>query len=162
MAPYFIDFEAFQHGEEDFSIKELVILNADQSLAPLCFLFKPTCSWMDLNADKRKTYNYQQRKLHHLSWNDGDDMYCRKCVLNRIHATFPLAKKSVFYVMGSEKTRFLKSEFPQLNITEYFVVMKNLPRVPINITCFCGEHGDHCALLKTYRLLQHFTALPYT
>ena len=41
----FIDFEAFQHGNEDFMIKELCILDENVPLKPLTFVFKPTKPW---------------------------------------------------------------------------------------------------------------------
>ena len=58
MSPYFIDFEAFQHGDEDFILKELVVLNVDRPLHPLYFLFKPMCQWNSLDPAKKVTYCY--------------------------------------------------------------------------------------------------------
>lgn len=156
----FIDFEAFQHGEEDFRIKELCILEASTPLKPLYFLFKPPCAWDLLSPDQRRTYRYEEKHIHGLCWGEGQTRYCANCVWHYIKKSFPLvsadAKEDhICYVLGQQKADFLRKEFPQLTIIEYNVTLKELPHAPSHITCVYRVHGgrEHCAMLKCYRLL---------
>lgn len=155
----FIDFEAFQHGDEDFQIKELCILEATTPLKPLYFLFKPPCEWNLLSSDQRRTYIYEERYIHGLSWGEGQTRYCASCVWHYIKKSFPLTTSAdhICYVLGKQKADFLRREFPQLNIVEYNVTLKELPHAPLHLTCQYRVHGEreHCAMLKCYRLLSH-------
>ena len=77
----FIEFKAFQHGNESFQIKELCILDADKPLKPLSFLFKPSTAWDMLNYESRRTYKYQEEHLHKLTWSEGDTSpFSKLCV----------------------------------------------------------------------------------
>jgi len=53
MGPFFIDFEAFQHGSGKFLIKELCILDIDRPLFPLYFLFEPLQEWSTLTTAQK-------------------------------------------------------------------------------------------------------------
>jgi len=160
----FIDFEAFQHGDEDYQIKELCILDADSPLKPLTFMFQPSTPWDKLSSDRRRTYAYQEHHLHHLAWNEGDIRYCTKCIFHHIQSAFPLVAgvNTVCYVLGSQKTSFLQRELPMLNIYQYdnAFAYKDLPMAPLHLTCTYRNHSrNHCAVLKCYQLFSHFESL---
>jgi hypothetical protein len=160
MSPFFIDFEAFQHGDGKFRIKELCIMDVEQPLTPLYFLFKAERKWNSLTSGEQQTYSYQQRYLHHLCWEEGRTRYCRKCVWHHIKMQFPECRNHIFYVMGKQKLEFLKEVFPSLNFCEYNITFHQLPQIADNISCFYRYHGEHCACLKCYRLYTHYISLP--
>lgn len=163
MAPvYFIDFEAFQHGDEDFCIKEMCILSVEKPLKPLYMLFKPTKSWNDLSPLQQRTYVYQEHRLHHLSWNEGLRRYCNHCVFRDLEKEIPTCTLATFYVLGDQKTEFLRNQLPLLNIVQYDHVTsyKELPNAPSHLTCLYRHHSkEHCAVLKCYRLYLHYLSL---
>ena len=53
MGPYIIDFEAFQHGDEQFKIKEICVLDVDRPLAPLYVLYEADRSWDSLTSSEQ-------------------------------------------------------------------------------------------------------------
>jgi hypothetical protein len=160
MSPFFIDFEAFQHGSNKFRLKELCVMDVDRPLNPLYFIFKGGKKWEDLTCGEQQTYSYQRRYLHHLGWEEGHARYCRRCVWYFIKDYFPQIRNSIVYVMGEQKIKFLQNEFPSLNFCEYNVTLALLPNVAANINCFYRDHGEHCACLKCYRLYTHYITLP--
>ena len=99
-AVLFIDFEAFQHGDEDFKIKELCILDVTAPLKPLTFLFKPTKPWDALKSIQKRTYAYQEHNLHHLSWSEGNKSYCTSCLERHIKRAVPMYQSACCYVLG--------------------------------------------------------------
>lgn len=158
----FIDFEAFQHGSEDFMIKELCILDVNTPLKPLTFLYKPSKPWDLLKSAHKRTYAYQEHHLHRLSWNEGSKSYCTNCLMRHIKKAIPLYEDANFYVLGKQKADFLRKELPNLNIIEYSFVdsYKDLPHVPTHLTCTYRYHSkEHCAVLKCYRLMLHYQSL---
>jgi hypothetical protein len=156
MSSFFIDFEAFQHGDEIFRLKELCIIDVDNPSNPIYFLFKASKEWNRLDACVKRTYNYQMRHLHHLDWNEGITRYCRRCVQYIVETYFPGARNGIFYVMGRQKLRFLQEEFPKWTIVEYNVSINELPPLTPNINCVYRPHGEHCACLKCFRLVKHY------
>jgi len=173
VAVFFIDFEAFQHGkDEDFIIKELAIIDSNNPLRSACYVFLPHCSWESLSAEHRRTYNYLERRLHRLTWNEGTLRYCTRCLQNDIAYFFTGSSvdKAIFYTMGEQKAEFLRREFPHMHIEDYgnaFVsninrknenlTIKKLPRAPQHISCTYRNHSrEHCALLKCYRMYMHY------
>jgi hypothetical protein len=160
----FIDFEAFQHGSENFLMKELCLLDSNSPLRPLYFLFKPSKVWNELSKEQQRTYAYQEHRIHHLSWSEGYTQYCSHCVEYEIKKAFPLITgiKSICYVLGRQKADFLRRELPMLNIQEYEYAKtyKDLPQVPAHLTCTYRHHSrEHCAVLKTYQLYAHYESL---
>jgi len=156
MPPYFVDFEAFQHGEERFHIKELCIIDVDNPLKPVYFLFKADKNWHGLSDCVKQTYNFQTNNLHQLAWNEGETRYCRRCVQYCVETIFPLCRNGIFYVMGTQKLKYLQDQFPKWNFAEYMILMKDLPLLPPNIGCIYRAHGEHCACLKCYQLVKHY------
>ena len=160
MSPYFIDFEAFQHGTEKYQMKELCIVDVDRPFSPLYYLFKSRTRWETLDMDQQRTYHYQSHNVHSLGWYEGIIVYCRKCVWREIQEVFPMYKNGIFYVMGKQKMDYLQIEFPKLNFCEYKVTMNTLPYLSPNFSCIHRYHGEHCACLKSYRLMKHYYQLP--
>lgn len=160
MSPYFIDFEAFQHGTEKYVIKELCVIDVDQPFSPLYFIFKSRKRWDSLSKEQQTTYDYQTQYVHHIGWVEGEPRYCRGCVWETIKDVFPFCRNEIFYVMGKQKMDHLRNKFPHLNLCEYNVTMNTLPDLPPNITCIYRSHGEHCACLKCFRLVKHYSQLP--
>ena len=156
--PFFIDFEAFQHGEERFVIKELCVIDKNLPLSPLYFVFKNKNHWSSLNRAQQKTYSYQSNYLHGLQWEEGESHYCQRCLWYWIKRSFPNCQDSIFYVLGEQKRNFLQIEFPKLTFVVYDnITLSSLPHIPPNIKCLFRNHDDnHCACLKCYRMYQHF------
>ena len=159
MSPCFIDFEAFQHGGEQFKIKELCIVDADRFCQPMYMVFHPHTRWHRLNLQQRRTYAYQTNRLHHLHWNEGFMRYCRKCVFAMIQWFLPNWRRQTFYVLGNQKLIHLQREFPRLRLVEYNATLSQLPQLCPQSTCVNRNHGEHCAYLKCYRLYYHYMML---
>lgn len=161
----FADFEAFQHGDEPYRIKELCILSADRPLKPLYFLFRAYKPWDKLTPEQQRTYSYVERKLHHLAWGEGNTRYCANCITHYVeksllHTAAAGEMDHVCYVLGKQKADFLQRELPTLNIVEYnFTSLKQLPDAALHLTCcYRADHSrEHCAVLKCYRLLSHYS-----
>lgn len=163
MGIYFVDFEAFQHGDESFQVKELCIIDIDRPLRPLYILYAPKISWAKLSHNQKMTYLYQTHNLHHLDYNEGYIDYSEGYTWQAIMKHFPMCRNhgAIFYIMGKQKMEFMKKSYPQLNWCEYHVTLNNLPLLPRNISCLYRTHNyTHCACLKTYRLYQHYIDLP--
>ena len=158
----FIDFEAFQHGDEGFNIKELCVLDMRAPMRPLNFLFKPTTRWRQLTREQQRTYLYQEHRLHHIHWKAGNERYCPQCVQRQIKELLPSAtEQSIFYVIGEQKAAYLANEFRDLNIVTYKHTYKELPHAPSHIVCMNHYYGvsEHCALFKCYRMYLHYLKL---
>ena len=155
-----IDFEAHQHGDEPFHVKELCVISASQPLKPLYYLFKSKQSWSSLSIQQKRTYCYQEHHLHHLAWNEGNERYCANCLFEDIIERFPLATlpEAKCYVIGKQKADFLQEQLPQLNIYEYANSFKDVPNdAPSHLTCSYRNHSrDHCATLKCYRMYEQY------
>ena len=160
MGPYFIDFEAFQHGEGDTYIKELCIVDVDKPLFPLYYLFAPERLWDDLRRMEKYTYNHQTKNYHQLEWNEGTTRFCHNCVMNHIAVTWSNWSNSIFYVMEKDtngpKLRLLKKHFPHLNIVNDNISFYDLPPIPQHVKCLHREHGEHCAYFKCLRMITHY------
>lgn len=159
----FADFEAFQHGDEPFIMKELCILSATHPLRPLYFLFKPTSAWNSLTASQQRTYAFEESHIHGLRWSEGSTYYCKDFVMNIVEKTFLwTANDHVCYVMGQQKADYLRDELPQMNIIDFNYVSsyKELPPPASYLTCCYRQHSrHHCAMLKCYQLLSYYLSL---
>lgn len=153
-SPCYIDFEAFQHGEESYKIKELCVLSSTNLLFPIHMIFRPHKKWDRLSMEQKQTYAYQTNHHHHILWNEGWMRYCRRCVFAIIEYCIPDCRRQTFYVMGGQKLRFLQNEFPQLHFVEMDVTFNHLPQLPHSM-CHYRNHGDRCAFLKCYKLYYH-------
>ena len=157
-----MDFEAFQHGQEDFILKELCFFDSEKPLSPLYYTFKPPVPWDQLSSEQQHTFAYEEQHLHHLKWSEGKTRYCRNCVLYHLERAFPLIYNHKCYVLGQQKMEFLQCEFPELDIVNYSAAdsFKDLPHAPPHLSCLFRCHSlEHCAVIKCYRLYSHFIKL---
>ena len=164
---FFIDFEAFQHGAEDFSIKELCVIDMARPMKQLYYLYLPPCSWDSLNRDQKRSYSYEYLHLHKLSWDEGYARFCAACLRRDMQNwLFPTTNRetSVFYVMGRQKADYLQRLLPDLKFVNYqeafnVASLKELCALPSHVRCIHRVHGEHCAMLKCYRMYMHFMSL---
>ena len=174
---FFLDFEAFQHGDEDYQIKELCVMDAANPLRIMSYIFAPPSRWDLLTSEQKATYRFQKERLHRLSWHEGFMRYCNQCVQRDISIWVAAAgayslNDSLFYTIGEQKAEFLNRQFPNLNIMCYPVELKRLPPVSSHMRCIYREHGRlrrradhhhhradekiHCAMLKCYKMYLHY------
>lgn len=163
-AVYLIDFQGFQHGTEEFIIKEMCILDVSKPTRPLHTVYLPPCCWYELSREQKRTYHYQSKALHKLSWDEGTIKFCRECLMRAMDRwlfTTNSRYLSVFYVMGAQKTEILKRLLPQCNIVNYQDAFKviSLPEATQTARCVHREHGDYCSVKKCYALYWHFISL---
>lgn len=162
---FFVDFEAFQHGDEDFQLKEIAIMDAARPQRVIHFVYLPPYEWECLSEAQKATYSYERRKLHHLHWQEGTLHFCNECLLRELDRWFLkyADEDAVFYTMGQQKVAFLQKILPGFNVVNYAAVhnvtLKSLPLAPANMKCLYRNHGNHCAILKCYRLYLHFIAV---
>ena len=164
---YLMDFQGFQHGTEDFTIKELCILDVSKPTRPFHTLFLPPCCWYQLSREQKHTYHYQTRSLHKLGWDEGYTRFCKECLvrdMDRWLFTTSNRDLSVFYVMGAQKAEYLQRLLPDykiLNYQEAFNVRSrsDLPDAPPTARCVHRDHGDYCAVKKCYTMYWHFLSL---
>lgn len=158
---YFVDFEAFQHGDEPYEVKELCIVDADQPFHFFYKLFGPQESWNGMSREQRRTYCYQTRHVHGIDYHEGYKNYCPYHLGKAIKDHFPGCVNEIFYIMGRQKLQFMKKEYPQFNWCEYNATLNDMPSLPKNIVCLHRTHDHtHCALLKACKLYQHYINLP--
>ena len=134
-----MDFEAFQHGQDGFILKELCIIDSEKPLDPLYYIFKPPVPWDQMSSEQQHTFTYEEQHLHHLKWAEGKTRYCCNCVLYHIERAFPLIYNHKCYVLGRQKMEFLQCEFPELDIVDYSAAdsFKDLSCAPlISLVCF--------------------------
>ena len=161
---YFIDFEAFQHGDEDFNVKELCIIYVAKPNKQLYYLYLPPCLWNSLTREQQRTYQYANRDIHKLSLDEGYVRFCTECLqrdMDRFLFTTSNRELSVFFVMGRQKTKFLQRMLPDykfINYQDAFGVRssRHLPEAPECVRCMHRVHGKHCAVLKCFRMYMHF------
>lgn len=165
---FFVEFEAYQHGTEDFQIKEIAVMDAAWPMRILQFVYLPPSDWKSLSNEQKKTYTYERRKLHHLHWHEGTLHFCAECLQREINRWFLTyyyyaTDDVVFYTMGEQKVKYLQKILPGYNIVNYAAVhdvtIRTLPPVPDNLTCLYRNHGKHCAVLKCYKLYFHFMSV---
>ena len=163
MPPYFIDFEAFQHGKDnDFQVKELCMVDADRPYAPpLHFVFGPNKKWQMCTNEEKRTYCYLMHHWHKLGWYEGASLYRPLDVIREMKKVFPCFSHAITYVLGYEKLKFLQREFPMMNLREYGTTRKMLPQLPLNVSCPYRYHGKNCACLKCYPLIEHYYELAF-
>jgi len=161
---YFIDFEANQHSKGPFYLKELCIMDVEKPLRNLCIVFTAPKPWCRTTEEERKTYSYNERRLHHLNWYEGNAPFDAKAVASTID-WYTGNMNALFFAQNAQKTTILQELLPDLNIINYAdldercreVTLAKLPHPPDYITCTYRDHGRHnCAVLKCYRFCMHY------
>jgi hypothetical protein len=162
---FFIEFEAFQHGNEDFHIKELCLMDAAKPMRQLHYIYRPPHQWESLSLEHKRTYNYQSRMLHRMSWNEGYTRFCTECLRRDVDQWMNgnTHRTSIIYVLGQQKVDYLQRLLPNCNIVNYQtafnVTLKDLPDAPGHACCIYRNHGTHCAVLKCLRMYLYFVSL---
>ena len=147
----FIEFEGFQleYGKR-WIIKELCVLDQEQPLKPLYYLFTSDLPFESLSQDEKFQVGFVTTNIHGISWFEGTSRFCASCVENRIIEDF--GNTCEFYTMGETKVKVLSELFPRLRIHNVDRSFKTLPNLMPHITCLHRVHGEHCAVRKCYRL----------
>lgn len=160
MPTYYIDFEAFQHGDGPFILKELCIMENQDNY--LYYLFRPEENCADMSPELQQTFTYLTNHVHGLYWEEGITRYCNTCVAHRVTHAFPHWHEATFMVLdrpSGPKVTFLKNEFPQLNIVHaYNVTFNTLPDAD-EFWCPYRNHGKHCSFIKCCQLHKLFGLL---
>lgn len=156
----YIDFEAFQHGNGSYELKELCIFQGPYSY--MYFIFRPNTDWLlDYDDEARRTFAHLSRRLHRLHWEEGHARYCNSCVFHHITHRFTNWHNAVFIVLdraSGPKITFLRQEFPQLNIVHAYNLTFNTLPDSEGMTCPYRNHGKHCAFIKCCQLHKHFNS----
>ena len=138
---WFIDFEGYNCGGDDFIIKEISILNNDGTQ---CFTYRVTSPDNYIYFPDDKTFRYQFQR-HNLAWEDGDYKFN--------HAMNDIVKKigySISYTKGNEKQCFLENYLPYVAQLDMVPSLKYLNSC---LTEWCEyRHGKYCARRKVYEL----------
>ena len=164
---YLVDFQGFQHGTEDVTVKELCIIDVSKPVRPFHTVYLPPCCWYQLSREQKRTYYYQSRQVHQLAWDEGYIRFCKECLLRDMERwlfTTNNCNRSLFYVMGEQKTAFLQRLLPDYKIVNYqeafnVTSSKDMPVVPPYVRCAHRDHGDYCAVKKCYSMYMHFMSL---
>ena len=164
---FMVDFQAFQHGSEDFTVKELCVIDTSKPQRPMYAMYLPPCPYTELSREQRRTYDYQANRLHRLGWDEGYMHFCKECLkraMERWLFTTNNRELSVFYAMGQQKVDFLQRLLPDCKIMNYqdaFNVARSsdMPVVPPGVHCIHREHGDYCAVKRCYSMYLHFISL---
>jgi hypothetical protein len=149
----FIEIEGFQ-VKKQYYIKELVILSSTKPLEPIYYIFKAPFPESYLTIEENVCTKYVTQNLHKLQWSEGVTQFCADCISNVIQAKF--TDSTTYFCLGENKCAMLAKMFPRLDIQPYcYSTFKELPPLAGHIRCLHRDHGEHCALRKTYRILLH-------
>ena len=134
-----VDFQFFKQPGGDIIIKELAIIDLDQSNSePLIRLIKPPFEWRRL-SDKYKRENIRLRKqVHGLTWDSGDMDYQEIGSLFR-----EVLRQGQLYVIGNIKKKFLKRfGFDPIDVTNLGFLQVDVSKV----VHFCSNHDFECKI----------------
>ena len=94
--PFFIDFEAFQHGNETI-IKEMCIIEFARPLLPLYYIFGAPYDYKYIAEDAKVSFNWEKNHHHKLRWEEGYTVFCASCIMRHIKDNFPAWDLGIFY-----------------------------------------------------------------
>ena len=140
MSTWFIDIKVFSSDNAKF-VKELCVMNVNNILHPTHYVFYEQTPWSSLTEKSRLDNDYLTKHFHGLGWVEGKDVFCNAC----LNESWVKYKDDLFYVVDSingDKINTVKSIFPYLRITNYYMLFTH---VPANIACPWRPHGDFCA-----------------
>ena len=149
MSTWFIDIKVFS-GNNEKIIKELCVMNTNDILNPMHYVFYEQRPWSSLSEKSKLDNDFLTNQYHHLSWIEGKDVFCPMCILDNI------GPENLFYVVDSsagDKIKTIKAYFPSLRITNYSM---RFQRVPPNIECPWRPHGDACAYKQCLTAALHY------
>lgn len=144
-----IEFQAFRNNENNFIIKELVVLDLATGIVSY-FIFKPPFPLRSLFLKQYKTNKWLSSYFHHISWDEGFIDYSE---LENIMFHY-CSQFKIIYTSGDEKTRFIQ------RYTTSPVICCRMPkkndfhnhRVCIGIKQEKHNISKNCALIKAHCL----------
>lgn len=144
-----IEFQAFRGNNDEFVVKELVILDV-QSGVTNYFLFKQPFPFFNLTTKNAKTNKWLSKYFHHISWYEGFTDYSE---LENIMIQYCSRYKNIFS-SGLEKCEFLSMYAPK-NVTIYNICRQK-SNCEITGICIGVRYNKHkilnCALSNAYNL----------
>ena len=141
MMYWFIDFESFKLGTDDFIVKEICILNSEGTECYNYLVKSPKCCPY---PDDNKTINYQYNR-HRIPWNCGDFPF--RPVINDIWLKVGSAN---LYVKGLEKQIFLDKWLFRVIDLDFLPSLRHM-NIRTDERCEI-KHGMHCARRKVWGL----------
>lgn len=146
--PCVIEFQSFVGNDNEYIVKELVILDMETGV-PYFFLLKPPFAFNMLHKKAKTTNRWLTRYYHNITWDEGFTSY--KTIENIMY-TFG-EKFQRFYTTGLEKRNWIQ----MYTTGKVYNVLVN-KEYNVNFDGLCigiqdTEHSaSHCALQKAYRL----------
>lgn len=138
---WFLDFESYKIGGEEYVVKEMSILASDGTQC-YSYMVKPPKHFYA--PENYMTFIYQYTR-HRLPWNFGD--YTFKEVIEDIGKKVGIQN---VYVKGAEKSRFLKKHLFNLHELELLSSLNTMNKCIGD--CCEVKHGRHCARRKVCEL----------
>lgn len=143
-----IEFQAFRGNNDEYIVKELVILDLKSGVTNY-FLFKAPFPFHNLNEKNSRTNKWLSKFFHHLSWHEGFVEYSE---LENILIKY-CSKYKFIFTSGLEKCEFLSLYVPS-RTTVYNIMRKkeqNFPGICIGVRC--NKHRfSNCAISNAYGL----------
>ena len=107
---YILDIQGFQKCQNDYIVKELAILEVQDSSMPMVFTFKPPTFWSQLSVDEKCTARWLEMSFHGIRWNSGTIPYDQ--LSDILHKYLKNAKK--IFIKGIQKKKFLTKILPEM------------------------------------------------
>lgn len=147
-----VDFQGFKDDNNDFIVKELVVMCVETGHYNQ-WLFKPPTNFTP-SSDKILATNHYLAKYHHgLLWDSGTIDYFKLPSVLRLSTWF----YNSIYAMGLEKSKYLSPLIRRyIRNLEYegCPSVKKLPQVP-DVDCSLYQHSKFaCAVQNASRLQQ--------
>lgn len=143
-----IEFQAFRGNNDEYIVKELVILDL-LTYVIYPFLFKPPFSFNKLNSKSKRTNKWIIKNFHHIGWREGHTDY--KDLENIMYHY--CSRFTKIYTRGLEKRNWIQL-FTTKDVVE--VKLDNTVDFEINNICILTKSEKHalsqCAIKNVYRL----------
>lgn len=137
MTSFAVDFQFFKQPGGDIIVKELAIIDLNQS-EPLVRLFKPPFEWRRLSEKYKRENTWLRSSVHGLAWDSGDVDYKEISSLIR-----EVLGKSQVYVIGSMKKKYLKRfGFNPIDVTDLGYLQVDVSKT----VHFCSNHDFNCKI----------------
>lgn len=146
--PGIIEFQAFRGSNNEYIIKELVILDL-VTYVVYTFFFKPPFSFKKLNSKAKTTNKWLTKHFHHINWVEGFTSY-RDLDSIMYHFCNQFNK---IYTRGSEKRNWIQM---YTTSTVFDTVLDKDFNCCFDSICLYAKDSQHklshCALKNVYRL----------
>jgi hypothetical protein len=150
--PCAIEFQAFRGNNDEFIIKELVILDLLTGVN-YSFMFKPPFAFRKLNSKAKTTNRWLTKNFHCISWNEGFTSYKK---IDSIMYHF-CKEYTTIYTRGLEKRNWIKmyteNSVIDVMIEKYFTFDydKNC-----NLAMNKKHSDSQCALKNAFKIVEFF------